>query len=420
MGRGGKVCKLGWRSAFCAAVKVLAMNRAWKTLCICIVWVAGLTPLCPYAKTGATADQPAVMIEPETAPRWSASGRREIAIPPPRTLGITDTPAIPAQSPAMASQTEEISQLRAKALAPSSAFGRTSSQQAGTAWLLGLLYLHGAGVVVDRVEAENWFARAEAQGDALAAAGLAWCEIEGCSRPSNPEAARRWISRLRTGSPSRALYLQWLLETRMAPLQLAGPSDRGVKQAPGSSGRSLLTRAAAGGDAQAKLELGLALAQANRPAEALEQFLAAATRSPAAASNVKLMRDSLLQPVGEAQRENFGPALAADTLAKARRNHRGDGQPANYVEAIRLYRLAQSQGSIQSRKMLELIFSRTSPDGTVDIQWMQQLANINLGSTSPQLDSPPQRRLLLREPTPLSDLLPPEWRRRMKQNQVAG
>lgn len=62
----------------------------------------------------------------------------------------------------------------------------------------------------------------------------------------------------------------------------------------------------------------------------------------------------------------------ADALAQpqAQRYHRLDQQPANFVKAIRLYRLAQNQGSEQARKMLELIFSRPDPDGSVDVAWM--------------------------------------------------
>ena len=376
-----------------------------KLFCLCMAGVAGFGPQTSYARTGATLDQPAILIEPDKVPH---------------APGIKGTLAAPEQSPANAEQAEEISRLRARALAPSPAPGRSSPQQASAAWLLGLLYLHGIGVNLDRAEAENWFARAQVQGDTLAAAGLAWCEIEGCSKAPNPAAARRWINQLRVNNPSRALYLQWLLETRMAPLQLAVPSEQAAMQATGSAARQLLVRAAAGGDVQARLELGLALAEANRLAEALEQFNAAAPRSQAAAANAERIRDRLQVPAIEARRAEAGPAVAADTLAKARRNHRGDGQPANYVEAIRLYRLAQSQGNIEARKMLELIFSRPGPDGAVDTQWMQQLANINLSSQALQLDSAPERRLLLREPTALSDLLPALWRRQLKQNQVAG
>ncbi|UUZ75956.1 hypothetical protein LP414_31505 [Polaromonas sp. P1(28)-13] len=61
------------------------------------------------------------------------------------------------------------------------------------------------------------------------------------------------------------------------------------------------------------------------------------------------------------------------------RNHRGEGQPANFVEAIRLYRLAQSQDNVQARKML---WRRTA-------RW-------------------PGRRCAA-QPTPLFDLLPPSW-----------
>ena len=424
MGSRGKDCQRHCCSTSCTPVKV-AMRQIWgKLFCLCMACVAGLGPQHTYARTGASQDQPVISIESEAAQGSPAPSRSEMTMPPLRAPGFSNAPERPIQSQANAEQAEEIAKLRARALAPSPATGRASPQQASAAWLLGLLYLHGIGVSLNRAEAENWFVRAETQGDTLAAAGLAWCEIEGCSRAPNPVAARRWISRLRASNPSRALYLQWLLETRMAPLQLAVPSDRSGMQATGSAARQLLVRAAAGGDVQARVELGLALAEANRLAEALEQFRAAAPGSQAAASNVELMQNRLQNrpqmPVGEARQADAGPAVAADTLAKARRNHRGDGQPANYVEAIRLYRMAQSQGSVEARKMLELIFSRPGPDGAIDTQWMQQLANINLGSKTLQLDSAPERRLLLREPTALSDLLPTQWRRQLKQNQVGG
>ncbi|MBY0410058.1 MAG: SEL1-like repeat protein, partial [Burkholderiaceae bacterium] len=88
------------------------------------------------------------------------------------------------------------------------------------------------------------------------------------------------------------------------------------------------------------------------------------------------------------------------------------GVPANYAEAIRLYQLAASQGSQRARHMLELIYSRPSPQGGVDIAWMQQLAALDLGPDgavlSPPLPTAPP--LFGRDPTPLYDLLPRHWR----------
>ena len=65
--------------------------------------------------------------------------------------------------------------------------------------------------------------------------------------------------------------------------------------------------------------------------------------------------------------------------------------------------------------MLELIYSRPNSAGGVDIGWMSQLANVNLAPASPFIDgSPaPDARRLQRDPTPLFDLLPPQWQKRV-------
>ena len=85
-------------------------------------------------------------------------------------------------------------------------------------------------------------------------------------------------------------------------------------------------------------------------------------------------------------------------------------------EAIRLYRLAQSQGSQQARKMLELIFSRPAADGQIDIGWMQQLAYMDLSKEVAVLGSSVERRAFKREVTPLIDLLPPMWKKYLAGN----
>ena len=121
----------------------------------------------------------------------------------------------------------------------------------------------------------------------------------------------------------------------------------------------------------------------------------------------------------EKMRPGTGPArpvpagsdlLGVDSLAQAQKNHRGDGISANFVEAIRLYRFAQSRGSVEAKKMLELIFSRPGADGKIDIAWMQQLAYANLSQAVPSLDRTAVQQTLLRKPSPLFDLLPQFWR----------
>ena len=102
---------------------------------------------------------------------------------------------------------------------------------------------------------------------------------------------------------------------------------------------------------------------------------------------------------------------AADNFTQAQRYHRGQGVPSNYTEAIRLYQLAQNQGSVAAKKMLELIFSRPTADGQIDLSWMQQLAQVELGGTVPSLEHGSTRQQLKREPTPLFELVPDVWRK---------
>lgn len=310
----------------------------------------------------------------------------------------------------------ELARLRAVVeRAPGTNGSRGSRDAARAAWQLGLAELHGVGGPVAPREAQVWFTRAMRLGEPLAAAGLAWCAIDGCGGPPDLTAARRWIAALRPVDGSRAQYLEWLLETRLAPLQLArGAPSRGQHALPGETlavdgaalpGRSLLLAAARGGSVQAAIELGLDSAARRHDRDALEQFRAAAPRSSVAASNATILAQRLatLRPITT-------PSAGGATFALAQRYHRGEGMPANFTEAIRLYRLAQSQGSIPARRMLELVFSRPAPDGGIDIGWMQQLTGVDVTSESPTVNPEGMQPLLRREPTPLSDLLPQRWR----------
>lgn len=333
----------------------------------------------------------------------------EVAAPPLRATGSVDSPVLRARSADNPALDAEVARLRSTALSAVPQAGRVSRAQANASWVLGLLYLHGIGVAASPDEAATWFERAQALGEPLAPAGLAWCEIEGCKGTPNPAAAGRWITLLRAANLPRAQYLQWLMEARLSPLQIATPGLRSEPASAGWPNRQLLLSAAQGGDIHARIELGLESVTANRPAEALEHFRAVAPRSPAASSNQVLLSERL-RSTSNARRPPTSSS-SDETFARAQRNHRGAGQPANFVEAIRFYRLAQSQGSAEARKMLELIFSRPAPDGQIDLAWMQQLAYVNLSKDVVTLDSAAVRQGLRREPTPLIDLLPQTWRK---------
>lgn len=303
----------------------------------------------------------------------------------------------------------ELARLRATASGAPRNGGRRAS--AGAAWLLGLAALHGVGGPVDPVVARTWFLRAQQLGEPLAAAGLGWCAIDGCGGAPDPAQAQRWIAALRRLDPGRALYLEWLLQTHLAALQpppppaAPGVAPEGLQPRgpPASPVHRLLEAAAGAGSVHARLELALEQAAAGRDTEALARMRALAPRSPAAAANVEL----LVRRVASAAARAGMPG--SDAFARAQRAHRGEGQPANFAEAIRLYRLAQQQGSKPASRMLALIFSRPAPGGGVDIAWMQQLARVDVTKELPTVEKGVPRGLLRREPTALSDLVPARW-----------
>lgn len=300
---------------------------------------------------------------------------------------------------------EEIEALKNRAMSPVVRLGT----RAEAAWLLGLIHLHGAGVRSDPAQAQSWFETSQALGHGWAAGGLAWCEIEGCQKKPNPPAARRWLGILKDINLPRARYLEWLVETRSAldPSSAAPPAETDL--AAGEAPQTLLILASQGGDIHALIERGLQAIAQDRLGEALDFFNAAAPRSAVAATNAALVRERL-----QARQESAAstPTSAAGLLAAARRSHRGEGQPANYTEAIRLYQLAKNRGSIEAQKMLALIYSRPDANGQLDINWMKQLAYLDLGGDSPRAVASTARPGLQREPTPLIDQLPLTWRER--------
>jgi uncharacterized protein len=291
-----------------------------------------------------------------------------------------------------------------------------SGSASDAAWLLGLIYAHGAGTHQDLSAAQLWFERAAAGGNRLAVAGLAWCALEGCQGAVNVPLARTRINTLKSTHSARAIYLDWLAQSKLLPLNTAAlPSANKAPDADRNSallpGRELLVQAAKLGDVHATLELGLEAVSAQRTDTARSYFQrAAADGSQAGANNLRLLDSQLA--LARASGENWANMDAPTLFAAAQRSHRGEGQVANYTEAIRLYRLAEAKGSASAREMLTLIFSRTSANGQVDIAWIQRLGQLDVGKST-GVTGARGVQLFQRERTPLIDYLPALWKARV-------
>lgn len=314
-------------------------------------------------------------------------------------------PNISADSPGLAAL-----QNLANAPAQRSAQGR--KQQAEALWQLGLLQLHGLHVPLEPAQAHLMFERAHALGHPQAAAGLAWCAIDGCGQRPQADKAQRWLQVLRQQSPGRAAYFDWLLLDGAAPMDAdvaatAPQSEQAMQQRK----QQALQRAVKANDPHARLEWGLELAAEGKTREALAQFRAVAGKSEAARRNVQVLNAQSSQSIRPSG--NLGQAGGAwQTFRQARIYHRGEGVPSNYTEAIRLYKRASDMGNVQAKRMLALIYSRPQADGSLDIGWMQQLAyaDVSENSNTP-IHSPRTPASLQREPTPLYDYLDARWRK---------
>lgn len=310
-------------------------------------------------------------------------------------------------------QQREIAQLIYSANESSNPVTRRNSQ-----WTLGLLALHGIGMPADGTKALQWFIKAQRSGHPMASAGLAWCAIDGCGQPPNPPAARPWIAQLSKVDAPRAQYFNWLLAKQLAPLALAQPSNAGqddmVSEAARDSNaipeQALLQRAAQAGSPNAQLELGLALLAQGKTQAALRQFEAAAPHSQSAAINAQLLKERI-QATAESKKvdnsESFSPQ---QQWTQAQRYHKGQGVPANYTEALRLYQQAAANGHVGARRMLELIYSRPNPNGGINISWMQEVANIDPLTQTMVIASTAGPSPYHRDSSPLYDLIPAAWR----------
>lgn len=329
----------------------------------------------------------------------------------------------------------ELASLRAVALsAPSDTAGRGIAGK--SACLLGLLYLHGAAVPLDLAIAKQWFSLCAHYGDPMASAGLAWCALDGCQSAPTISLARTWVRRLVRVDPARAAYFQWLIAARLRPLT---PNATEGLQTLSTVERDLLENSVLGGNIHAMIEMGILYAQSDDLDRASHLFDQASGRSLVAAQNAAWVR----QRIADRQRANTLPSLSREepfasstdsateppldlgtpgnatpeqaqmTYIAARRFHRGDGVTVNYAEAIRLYRRAAEQGSVIAKRMLALIYARTTPEGTLDTAWMRQLGDLDVNASVPKQDVMPGATALRREPTPLIDLMPSKWRQWM-------
>lgn len=327
---------------------------------------------------------------------------------PVRTPAISPAPSSNApmlpQDAAGKQIAQRLEQLQRRA-EPSSGYGSTA-QASQAAWHLGLIYLHGAGVRQDKVAAQQWFERAVKKNlEPWGWAGLAWCALDGCTGPPQPDAASSALSRLRSTYPAKADYLAWIQATQRNPLHLQSSNQTPSKA--DTADLKLLERAAAAGDASANIELGVRAFARQDTLKATRYFRRVASESAFAAHNLRVVQAQARQ--GSTQAVRPTDSTAQNALNMARIYHRGQGVPANFSEALRFYRLAEQRGSNEAHKMLELIFSRPMPDGSLNVAWMQQLAHADASAPTVQLGSGVYAPQMQRPPTPLFDLLPEYW-----------
>lgn len=317
-----------------------------------------------------------------------------------------------AQAMPAASTPAGLAALQTLAQAPLASTPQQRKQQAEALWQWGLLQLHGWHVPFAPEQARHAFAQAQQLGHAGAAAGLAWCAIDGCGQRPDTALARTWIAQLRTQDPGRAAYLEWLLLEQESPLDSAAGSttSTGQHQRLQRAKQQALARAVQANDVQAKVEWGLELAADGRTREAMQQFRQVASRSAAAQHNVRSLQQQSA-PTTRTSGQLGQSGGAWQTFRQARMYHRGEGVPANYTEALRLYQRAANMGNAPARRMLALIYSRPNADGSLNIGWMQQVAHADVsqdGATPLQAPSAPNA--LQRDPTPLYDYIDRQWR----------
>ena len=243
-----------------------------------------------------------------------------------------------------------------------------------TALQQGLAYLHGLDRQQDLTLAGKMMMKAWMQGDKYSAAGVALCHASGCYGVPDARSVQLWIERARRAAPAKAKLLEWHW-ANLAATSNPQASSRAKAQ-------RLLQEAAALGDPVALNERALQAISQGQTRQAAALLERARLRgSPAAAYNLGKLNQiqtplegkvSSAANLGNAA--NVGIAAGQGDYDLAVTYHRGKGVPVNITQAVAFYQKAAQQGHMAAQRMLALIFSRPTPQGTIDEVWFRQLA----------------------------------------------
>jgi uncharacterized protein len=282
---------------------------------------------------------------------------------------VVKTPALPDEQTAPSYAPQSVGPLgQPAATAPLRSLS-PNAPPVSTALQQGLAYLHGLDRQQDLTLAGKMMMKAWMQGDKYSAAGVALCHASGCYGPPDARSVKLWIERARRASPAKAKLLEWHW-ANLAAQSNPQASTRAKAQ-------RLLQEAAALGDPVALNERALQTISEGKTRQAAALLERARLRgSPAAAYNLgKLNQIQLPQEgnIGGAAKLGASAAGQAD-YELAMTYHRGKGVPVNITQAVAFYQKAAQQGHMAAQRMLALIFSRPTAQGTIDEVWFRQLA----------------------------------------------
>jgi uncharacterized protein len=292
---------------------------------------------------------------------------------------VVKTPALPDEQTALSYAPQSVGPLGQPAAAAPLRSLSPNAPPVSTALQQGLAYLHGLDRQQDLALAGKMMMKAWMQGDKYAAAGVALCHASGCYGPPDARSVQLWIERARRASPAKAKLLEWHW-ANLAAQSNPQASTRAKAQ-------RLLQEAAALGDPVALNERALQTISEGKTRQAAALLERARLRgSPAAAYNLGKLNQIQLPLEGNiggaanlgASVGGFGnaavnPAGQAD-YELALTYHRGKGVPVNITQAVAFYQKAAQQGHMAAQRMLALIFSRPTAQGTIDQVWFRQLA----------------------------------------------
>jgi uncharacterized protein len=214
-------------------------------------------------------------------------------------------------------------------------------------------------------DAARWFQEAATGGEMRAQIALGYLQSRGLGLTRDPASGMRRLQQASVAGYARADYIISLLQNndRRTDVRLRM--------------ESLRASAARRGDAVAQNAMGVNYQlQGDRSTAEMWYRRAAEHGSESAVRNLAGLARSEVRQGQVAKTVQSAEAGDAGSLFElARRYHRGDGVPLDYMRAIQLYRAASAQGSEQARRMIGLIQSRTDVSGNIDPTWMRQLAS---------------------------------------------